>query len=357
MFSMTGFRCGLISGLCVGLLAGFAGSAAEGAPSADELRSALARHDRAVHPMDDWMRDPYIILAPDGWFYLSGTRGPRIEGGKEGIQLWRSRDLAEWEDRGVIWTIEDSRWMSSLEPLAQKKGKSLRVWAPEFRLLDGRWVFAHTTSISPSNLLVTEGDQLTGPLSEPMGAKFGHRHDPSLFTDDDGSHWLVWGCTKTARLKPDLSGFDGPETPIAPSNRKMGHEGCLIKKIGGKYVLFGTAWSTDVMRHGTYNLYYCTADKITGPYGPRRFAGFCCGHGTPFQDREGRWWTTAFLNGEYVPPEEAAAKGLNPRRAQSINAQGLTLVPLDVRVEGGDVSIRALDPSYAHPGPEEVQKF
>ena len=36
-----------------------------------------------------------------------------------------------------------------------------------------------------------------------------------------------------------------------------------------------------------YYLYYCTADKITGPYGPRLFAGRFLGHGTPFQDRDG----------------------------------------------------------------------
>ena len=132
-----------------------------------------------------------------------------------------------------------------------------------------------------------------------------------------------------------------------------------MRKIGDKYVHFGTAWSTDQGRKGSYNLYYCTADKITGPYGPRRFAGRFLGHGTPFQDRDGKWWCTAFFNAN-VPPLDR--KGIETRDlsedAQTINEQGVTIVPLDVRVlDNGDVRIRAKDPAYAAPGPDEAQAF
>ncbi len=34
------------------------------ADSPELIARALKRHDRAVHLLDDWMRDPYIILAP-----------------------------------------------------------------------------------------------------------------------------------------------------------------------------------------------------------------------------------------------------------------------------------------------------
>lgn len=44
--------------------------------------------------------------------------------------------------------------------------------------------------------------------------------------------------------------------------------------------------------------------------------------------------------------------------AQTINQRGLTIVPLEVRtLDNGDIRIRALDPAYATPGPDEVQKF
>ena len=122
--------------------------------------------------------------------------------------------------------------------------------------------------------------------------------------------------------------------------------------------LFGTGWSTGQMRRGTYNLYYTVADEITGPYGKRKFAGRFLGHGTPFQDKRGRWWCTAFFNAN-VPPltrEDARGKDLG-ETAQTINPQGVTIVPLDIKVSDETVFIRAKDPDYAEPGPDEVQDF
>jgi xylan 1,4-beta-xylosidase len=44
--------------------------------------------------------------------------------------------------------------------------------------------------------------------------------------------------------------------------------------------------------------------------------------------------------------------------AQTINQRGVTIVPLDVKVlEDGEIYIRAKDPVYANPGPDEVQQF
>jgi arylsulfatase len=130
-------------------------------------------------------------------------------------------------------------------------------------------------------------------------------------------------------------------------------------KIGNKYVFIGTAWSTDTGRKGSYNLYYCTSDKPTGPFSERRFLGRFLGHGTPFKDKKGNWWCTAFFNAN-VPP--ISGEGIQTRdlseNAQTINEQGTTIVPLDVKiVANGDVYMRAKDPRYAVPGPDEVQKF
>ena len=37
--------------------------------------------------------------------------------------------------------------------------------------------------------------------------------------------------------------------------------------------------------------------------------------------------------------------------------EGVTIVPMTVETREGDVSIRAKDPAYATPGPDETQKF
>ncbi|NRB73906.1 MAG: family 43 glycosylhydrolase, partial [Verrucomicrobiales bacterium] len=187
------------------------------------------------------------------------------------------------------------------------------------------------------------------------------KHDPSLFRDDDGTWWMVWGATSIAPLSHDFSEFTAKPVTIGPSGEtaKMGHEGCLIMKIEGKYVLFGTGWSTGKMRRGSYNLYYATADEITGPYSERKFAGRFLGHGTPFQDNDGRWWCTAFYNANVPPVSREGIQNLDlSETAQTINQRGTTLVPMKVKLKkNGELYIRAKDPDYATVGADEAQDF
>jgi hypothetical protein len=357
-------------------------SSVQAAEPPDAIRKALAAHDRAVHAHDTWVRDPYVVLGPDGWFYYTGTTqrpgtptdeaskfntglGPKSLVGWH-VAVWRSADLIKWESLGTPYTIKDSVWFQSDRArFDQTPEEQWRVWAPELHWTGQRWALIHTIPqpLAPKvgASLVLSGDQnVSGPWTSPLGTSIGRRHDPSMFRDDDGTWWMIWGATEIAPLKTDFSGFAAEPTRIGPSGEqaRMGHEGCLIMKIEGRYVLFGTGWSTGKMRKGSYNLYYATADRITGPYSERKFVGRFLGHGTPFYDKQGRWWCTGFFNGD-VPPLDGA--GIEQRdlaaTAQTINQQGLTLVPLDVRVVDGELIIRAKDPRYATPGPDEAQSF
>lgn len=350
------------------------------AESPASIRAGLAARNRAIHLHDAWVRDPYIVLAPDGFYYYTGTtQDPSLPVsdatrhnvglGKESLvgwkmRLWRSQDLVEWEDLGTPFTLKDGIWFQQ-QPrrFAKVDPAQWRLWAPELHFTGRHWVLVHTSPspVQGANLALTETPELKGPWRQPMGVKIGKRHDPSLFKDGDGTWWMIWGATEIAPLKPDFSDFAAAPASIGPAGEfsKMGHEGCLMLRIGRTYVLFGTGWSTCQTRKGSYNLYYATAPKITGPYGERKFAGRFLGHGTPFQDKDGRWWCTAFFNAN-VPPlsrEQARGKDLSAD-AQTINPQGLTIVPIEMKcADQGEVSIRALDPDYASPGPDEAQKF
>jgi xylan 1,4-beta-xylosidase len=96
-----------------------------------------------------------------------------------------------------------------------------------------------------------------------------------------------------------------------------------------------------------------------GPYSERRFAGRFLGHGFPFQDKLGQWWCTAFYNGNIPPISRSDLKERPlPDTAYTINKMGTTIVPLEVKIlDDGDVSVRAKDPDYTIPGPDEVQQF
>ncbi|QDH81622.1 family 43 glycosylhydrolase [Echinicola soli] len=350
-------------------------------------KAIFEQHDEAIYLKDGWIRDPYIYLDNYGYYYLTGTTPlpndpreetepyntgldaqnmelfgkPSIVGHK--IRVWRSEDLLHWESLGEPFDLAEGYWAQKMpDKLNEKPASDWRLWAPELYHIDGKWIYVHT-SPDPvrggANLAISEGEHMAGPFSFPMGDDMQNKHDPSLFKDDDGIWYLLWGNTFIAPIKPGFSGLAAEPKRIDPANRVIGHEGATLRKIGDKYVHFGTAWSTDKMRKGSYNLYYCTADNITGPYGPRKFVGRFLGHGTPFQDKDGRWWCTAFYNGNVPPVSKDGIQNKDlGETAQTINEQGTTIVPLEVKVlEDGEIYIRAIDPDYAQPGPDEAQRF
>jgi len=343
-----------------------------------EIEAGLKSHDRALYIKQGWIRDPYITLGPDNFYYLTGTTinhgdpreqsdpyntglGPKSAVGNT-VQVWRSQDLVVWDYLGTPFTLER-------DSFHQPPGTVL--WAPEIHWVPEmkRWALVHCPQ-QKANLALSAGPELKGPWTHPLGERLGAKHDPSLFQDGD-TWWLLWQNTLIAPLSKGFTNFTAEPVRIDPSSSRpdpnnpgktitrIGHEGATMIKVGDKYVHMGTAWSTDQTRKGSYNLYYCTSDKITGPYGPRQFVGRFLGHGTPFQTRDGQWWCTAFYNAN-VPP--VSRDGIEKRDlsqdAQTINQRGVTIVPLEVKtLDNGEVYIRALDPAYATPGPDEVQKF
>ncbi|MBN2162029.1 MAG: family 43 glycosylhydrolase [Pontiellaceae bacterium] len=340
-----------------------------------EIEAGLKSHDKAIYIKEGWIRDPYIVIGPDHLYYLTGTTinpddpreeddpynpglGPRSAVGNV-VQVWRSPDLIDWEYLGTPFTLKDSAY----------KEPGDVIWAPEIHWIPEikRWALVHCPD-NKANLALSAGPELKGPWSHPMDGKMGTRHDPSLFKDGD-TWWLLWGNTLVAPLNNKFSDYTAKPTRIDPAGSRIntegkplsviGHEGATIRKIGDKYVHFGTAWSTDIGRRGSYNMYYCTADKIDGPYGPRRFVGRFLGHGTPFQTLDGKWWCTAFYNANIPPlPSDGIENTDLFETAQTINQRGTTIVPLEVVIRNdGDVYIRAKDPVYATPGPDEVQLF
>jgi xylan 1,4-beta-xylosidase len=343
------------------------------AMSRPQIEAGLKSRDGALYIKQGWIRDPYVKLGPDDYYYLTGTTpnpgDPREQSdpfniglGPESIvgstvQVWRSKDLIDWQYLGTPFTLKDSFY----------KDPGKYVWAPEVHWLGNRWALVHCPG-TKANLALTQGPELKGPWTHPLGEKLGAKHDPSLFKDGD-TWWLLWQNTLVAPLNKDFTDFTAAPVRIDPAGSRtnsegrtlsvIGHEGATMLKVGNKYVHLGTAWSTDIGRKGSYNLYYCTADKITGPYGPRKFAGRFLGHGTPFQTRDGQWWCTAFFNGNVPPlPRDRIETRNLAGDAQTINQRGTTIVPLEVKqLASGDIYIRALDPAYATPGPDEVQKF
>jgi arylsulfatase len=355
-----------------------------------KVLSELKAHKNAVLVKDDiWIRDPYIVLGPDNYYYLTGTtQNPEMKFDDKAkynvglgdsslvgwkMRVWKSKNLANWEYIGEPFDLTTGYWAEK-NPAAFKNTPKDKwhLWAPEIHFVEGKWLIIHTTPgpvKKGSNFALTRGKVLEGPYTHPLGERAKGLHDPSVFQDTDEKVYLTWGNTTIVEMNKDLTDFIGTPQTIYPTTLRelpdgkkiegIGHEGVIVQKIGNKYIQFGTGWSTNQGRKGSYNLYYAVADHVKGPYGPRQFVGRFLGHGTPFKDKEGRWWCTAFFNGN-IPP--VSKQGIQTRdlreNAMTINKQGVTLVPLNVEIlADGDVKISAIDPDYAVPGPDEVQKF
>ena len=342
-----------------------------------EIEAGLKSHDRALYIKEGWIRDPYIILGPDDYFYLTGTTpNPRIPREKTdpyniglgrqsvvgtNVQVWRSQG----PDRLGIprHAVHPRRTAGTRQARATASGRRKSTGSGE------RWALVHCPG-KKANFALTRAPELKGPWTHPMGDAPRQQARPVAvpgrrrhLVDALAKHADRAAQQRTSPTSPPSRCASTPPAaapmPLGRTNRSIGHEGATMRKIGDKYVHFGTAWSTDQGRKGSYNLYYCTADKITGPYGPRKFAGRFLGHGTPFQTRDGKWWCTAFFNANVPPlPREGIETRDLCENAQTINQRGTTIVPLEVKIlDDGDIHIRAKDPAYATPGPDEVQKF
>ena len=157
------------------------------------IEAGLKAHDRALYIKAGWIRDPYIVPAPDGYYYLTGTTplpgdpretsdpyniglgGQSIVGWK--MQAWRSRDLVDWEALGTPYSLKDGIWFQeSPEAFAAKPESEWRLWAPELHFLDGKWAIIHTSPVpvAGANLSFTAGPELSGPLPQSDG----RRHRP-----------------------------------------------------------------------------------------------------------------------------------------------------------------------------------
>ena len=333
-------------------------------PASLATKQKVKERKQAVHFFEGmFMRDPYIFSADDGYYYYTCTRLDKIIGGTredfktEGVELWRSKDLASWEFVKVVHRFAELDWVDELTPATNDWKVRPKVWAPEIHYINDRWAITHTTSVRQANTLVA--DKPEGPYKESfIGRSMGHRHDPTFFKDDDGRTYLLFASNKAVEVSHELDKFVGEPFLVEPSNRKMGHEGLYMLKLFDKYVLFGTAWSTDKGRKGSYNLYYATADSIRGPYGERKFFGRFLGHGTPFIDKKGNWWTTAFSNGNYHSHAEINSRTVQNDQAYTPMRTGFMLIPIEPKLDKqGEVSFDIIDKRYRYPGPEEVQQF
>ena len=143
-------------------------------------------------------------------------------------------------------------------------------WASCIRYHNGTFYVSTFSSTTGKTYICSTKDIEKGPWKEiSFSPSF---HDHTLFFDDDGRVYLIYGNKKLTlvELNADLSGVKTGginqviiENSSAPSGPESGlGEGSQLFKVNGKYYLFNITWPKGGMRTVVIH----RADKITGPW-------------------------------------------------------------------------------------------
>lgn len=187
-----------------------------------------------------------------------------------GLPIMRSKDLINWQLVSYCYDTLVSNDDMNLENGKSTYGRG--SWASSIRYHKGTFYVSTFAATSGKTHIYTTQNIEKGPWKEISFRP--SLHDHSLFFDDDGKIYMLYGNRKLTlvELNADLSGIkEGgvnqvvvesstkPTDSIAASN--LG-EGSQLFKVNGKYYLFNITWP----RGGIRTVVIHRADKITGPY-------------------------------------------------------------------------------------------
>jgi len=191
-------------------------------------------------------------------------------------RLFSTADLATWQDHGSVFQVKGFAWAKQY------------AWAPDAIAANGKYYLF--LPVDRNKIGVAVAETPAGPFQDAIGAPLidfatmpeaGREPiDPALFTDDDGSTWLYFGCRQpmVVKLDPALTKLAGPLQPVVlldPAGRPipqalpekqpalpMGYgEAPTVFKRGGKYYyVYSNGWA----REST--LVYATGNSPAGPF-------------------------------------------------------------------------------------------
>ncbi|MCA9241886.1 MAG: glycoside hydrolase 43 family protein, partial [Planctomycetales bacterium] len=186
-----------------------------------------------------------------------------------GVPIMKSQDLVNWRLIGYAYETLGENAALRLENGENAYGAG--SWASSLRRHDGLFYLTTFSSTTGKTHVYATRDIEHGAWMartfQPM------LHDHSLFFDDNGSTYMVYGAgdIRLVELTPDVSGLKPGglnqviiknASRVAGDNVGLPAEGSQLIKVDGKYYLFNITWP----RGGMRTVLVHRADKITGPY-------------------------------------------------------------------------------------------
>ncbi|OHE66007.1 MAG: hypothetical protein A2Y36_16960 [Treponema sp. GWA1_62_8] len=199
----------------------------------------------------------YLYPTTDGFPGWSGTR----------FRVFSSPDLAGWKDEGVILDVATPAvpWAAG------------HAWAPAVARRGGRWYFYFCAKRPDgvSCIGVADAPSPTGPFAarpEPLatpelaaagGIRLDQAIDPSVFFEDDGSAYLLFGNggAAVARLNADMISLAPGSLRQLEGATDFREAVSVLKRRG----LYHFTWSCDDTGSPDYHVNYGTAASLHGP--------------------------------------------------------------------------------------------
>jgi len=186
-----------------------------------------------------------------------------------GVPIMKSTDLVNWKLVSYAYdTLDD------VDELNLNNGKSTYgrgSWASSLRYHNGTYYVSTFAGTTGKTYVYSTKNIEKGPWKKISFKP--SLHDHSLFFDDDGKVYMVYGAGRImlAELNDDLSGIKTGTTPkeiitnaslAGGPNIGLPAEGSQLFKLNGKYYLFNISWP----RGGMRTVLIHRSNNIAGPY-------------------------------------------------------------------------------------------
>lgn len=229
----------------------------------------------------------------DGKYWIFPTTDGTEGWGGTAFHAWSSNDMFKWTDEGVILDVENDNpgVNSNGIQIASSPWSDGNAWAPTIEEKNGKYYFyycgrikseyldTYATKNSDGNyndkaIGVAVSDKPEGPyvassspivypkmMSSYLSRFSGQVIDPSVFTDDDGTSYLLFGNGNAAivELNSDMTSVKTSKFKKINGMTDFRESVVIFKRQGVYYF----TWSCDDTGSENYHIKYGTASKIT----------------------------------------------------------------------------------------------
>ena len=258
--------------------------------------------------LEENISDVSICKGPNFTYYLTGTTGDKT-GVQQGIKVWASRDLTNWNIIGTndyVWTFDEDGSAWQKEITTQNGWRTRGIISPKIHFIKNTfWITYTNSNNNQSGILKSISGRAQGPYVEVGGHKpLVRGSNASLFIDADSSVYFIWDNGKIQKMNPDISGFDTNQTDYLKDSlgNMINATAALITKIENKYVLSASRWNPlwNVAEYSQvaetpsarYDGVIATSDNLFGPYTFQKAVIPHAGGGSFLIDFEGKFWHT-----------------------------------------------------------------